>query len=338
MKPDPRASAARNAGRRRTRRLAATALALAALPLSWWRPAPVSAPVAAPIGIRPLGLAPHAAGGGSLTLAGAWELPSRDPRFSGYSALVVHAPGRLRAYSDNSRWLEFSDPSDAGAFEPAFGPVPGHDPAGRNDLEAVAHDRASGFTWIAFENLNSIRRIAPDGTAISVYPPAMARFSENGGAETFARLADGRFLVIAEVAHWRRPKRREALLFARDPVLGGEPVRFAIRPPPGMSPTDAAALPDGRVLILLRGTDLTRWPPFRSALVVADPATIRDGELWAWRPLPDLSDLVPSENYEGLAVAEGANGVTLWLISDANHSVVMQRTLLIKLEWDPGPA
>ena len=93
-------------------------------------------------------------------------------------------------------------------------------------------------------------------------------------------------------------------------------------------------LPDGRVLILLRGLAPGAWPPFKSKVVIADPADIRPGEAWPWREVADLSGLVPPENYEGLAVAQGPSGLELWLIADANRSVVMQRTLLVKLVWN----
>jgi len=268
-------------------------------------------------------------------MAGAWELRSDDKRFFGYSALVVGAEGRLRAYSDSSRWLEFDPPDRPSRRPPRFGAVPGYEAIGHNDLESATRDPASGLTWLGFEHINSLRRTDPGPeVATSVRPSAMANFRENGGAESLARLPDGRFVVLAESAPWRHPRRRTGLLFANDPVIDARATRFAFVPPVGLSPTDAAALPDGRVLILMRGFAAGRWPPFRSKLLIADSADLAAGEAWRWQELADLSDLVPPENYEGLAVEPRSSGFTLWLISDANRSVLLQRTLLVKLLWD----
>src|SRR5690606_13408473 len=139
-------------------------------------------------------------------------LTSDDRRFSGYSALVIQADGRLRAFSDASRWLEFDPPDGARSRPSAFGLMPGFDDSGHNDLEAATHDPASGRTWLAFEHINSIRRIGPGpDEAVSVAPRAMTGFRPNGGAEAMARLVDGRFVVIAESPDWRYPLRRTAL-------------------------------------------------------------------------------------------------------------------------------
>ena len=320
----------------RSRRLALAALlCLAAAPGLWWR---VAAPYGEPTGnlsIEPLPIELSRSGENGLAVAGAWLLRSDDRRFSGYSALVIQDDGRLRAYSDANWWLEFNPPDRSLAPAARFGVVPGYESRGHNDLEAAAHDAASGVTWLAFENLNSIRRIGPEnGDAVSATPPAMAGFRNDGGTETMVRLADGRFVVIAESGEWRRPLRRAALLFARDPVADPRATAFAFNSPAGLDPTDAALLPDGRVLILLRGLAPGGWPPFKSKLLVADPADIRPGAAWPWQEVADLSGLIPRENYEGLAVARGESGLELWLISDANRSVLMQRTLLVKLVWN----
>lgn len=326
--------------RARLRRLALAALlCLALAPGLWWQPRQAQFERTGNLWIEPLPIdVPRRAGDG-LILAGVWLLTSDDRRFSGYSALVFQARGRLRAYSDTNRWLEFDRPDRPGGPSARFGLVPGYDSGGHNDLEAAAHDPASGATWLAFERINTIRRIGPDDEeSSSAAPPAMATFRRNGGAETMVRLSDGRFVVIAESGDWRSPLRRTGLLFAQDPVTDPRASVFAFHPPAGYQPTDAAVLPDGRVLILLRGLSLGHWPPFASKLLVADPADIRAGETWPWREVADLSGLVPRENYEGIAVRPGKSGLEVWLIADANRSVLLQRTLLVKLVWNEPAA
>lgn len=316
------------------RRVWAALLLFAVTPGLWLQSPPSEGEKTGNLSVEALPVGPSPEGA-SLRVAGAWVLSSDDRRFLGYSALVVQADGRLRAYSDASRWLEFDPPDRAAVRRPRFGLVPGFDNAGHNDLEAAAHDPASGLTWLAFEHINSVRRVGPGSEdATSVAPTSMAAFSDNGGAEALARVPNGRFVLIAERAGWRYPLQRSALLFARDPVADPSATPFVFVPPPGSSPTDAAGLPDGRVLLLTRGLAAGRWPPFRSKLLVADSADIRAGEAWEWQELADLSGLVPPENYEGLAVEAGRDGFVLWLISDANRSVLLQRTVLVKLVWD----
>lgn len=283
---------------------------------------------------RPLPHEGPARGGDGLRLVGAWQLTSSDPRFGSYSALVVRSDGRLRAYSDSGQWLEFAPPGMRAEADVEFGSVRDHGGKAANDVEAAAHDQGTGTTWLALEFTNTIRRINHE--TVEVAPPAMAGFPANGGAEAMARLPDGRFVVLAEGAGPLSPMRRTGLLFATDPLVDDSATVFAFDPPPGYDPTDAAALPDGRVMILLRALSLRPFPAFGSKLVVADPAEIEAGEPWPWREVAHLSGLAPRENYEGLAVMPGDSGVVLWLISDANRSVLLQRTLLLKLVWDEG--
>jgi hypothetical protein len=46
---------------------------------------------------------------------------------------------------------------------------------------------------------------------------------------------------------------------------------------------------------------------------------------------------IPSDNYEGLTVTGGAQGgpLTLWMVSDDNQSLLLQRSLLLRFEWIP---
>jgi hypothetical protein len=126
------------------------------------------------------------------------------------------------------------------------------------------------------------------------------------------------------------------LLFAGDPVEGAKAIGFRFVPPKGFMPTDMAALPDGRVLILLRGLGFG-LPPFSAQLVVADPSEIRSGEEWPWTPFAEISPPLPRDNYEGLAIAATPDGgADIWIISDDNNAA-FQRTLLIRLHLAAEP-
>ncbi len=272
-----------------------------------------------------------------LTLDGAWRLESAHPDFGSYSALVPLPDGRLAAYSDSGRILGLRDPSRG--FAPvrlAVAAIEPDDPRLSSDSESATYDPATGTLWQGFEGWQGIRRHRSGQTIPeSVKPAAMAHWPENGGPEAMVRMRDGRFIVMAERDGAVSVRPGEALLFPRDPLLGDEPIHFRFETKNGFQPTDMAQLPDGRVLILLRALRLG-LPPFRSRLVIADPADIAAGKQWQWTWLADIDEPELAENYEGLAVTPGPNGgVTIWLISDDNESD-FQRTLLLKLAWMPG--
>ena len=190
---------------------------------------------------------------------------------------------------------------------------------------------------MAYERANLIERfdaeLVPTGR---VRPPEMRGWPPNMGPEAITRLADGRFVVLSEGSPRWFPADLPALLFPADPIRGARAERFRFRPPESYRPVDMAVLPDGRVLILLRRLVVDLPPRFEAKLVVSDPSAIRPGERWSWREIAHLTEPVPMDNYEGLAVEAGEGGrLVLWLISDDNKAT-FQRTLLLKLLWRPN--
>ena len=217
-------------------------------------------------------------------------------------------------------------------------------PSNLSDVEAATQDPVTGMIWTAREDSNSISRYDPVRHTISGYvrPVPMRRWRQNLGPEAMVRLADGRFIVLQEgFPSFFETRLHRAVLFPRDPALGGKPVLFAFAGAPEFSPTDMAALPDGRVLILMRRLV---WPfPLRFAcrILIADPAAIRAGSVWRGTVVAKLTSSLPVDNFEGMAIepraANDPNGgrVTVWLISDRNHAAT-QRTLLWKMTVDPA--
>jgi hypothetical protein len=325
----------------RIRSLVLTALLAAALaPGLWWRSAE---DWPRDNGVRSLSVEPLAARAPSswpreLTLAGAWRLSSPYTFFGGYSSLLADADGTLTATSDIGLWLRLRRPDLPGGTKHLFGKVPAL-PMRRyaSDIEAATSDPATGRRWYAYEALNMIQRFAPgERRGKAVRPRAMRDWPLNGGPEAMARLRDGRFVVLSEDPRWLSSGARAGLLFPFDPVDGAKPLEFTFRPPIGYHPSDMAALPDGRVVVLLRAIDPPVPPFFRGMLVVADPADIAAGKEWPWRKLADLANPLPVDNYEGLAILPETDGVALWLISDDNLAR-FQRTLLVKLHWRVPP-
>jgi hypothetical protein len=275
---------------------------------------------------------------GAFALEGAWSLTSPYSGFGGYSALVPLPGGRLMAISDNARSFTFSPPGAPQAPPESGEVLPG---AGRSkfdrDVESATRDPATGTIWLGREYVNAIsRHDAAFQRHVSTRPPAMRNWGSNSGPEALARLADGRFIVLAE--EFTGPfesRRHRALLFPRDPLLGGRPVRFTFEGSAEFSPTDMAQLPDGRVLILMRRPVWSLPLRFAGRLMIADPAAIRLGGVWRGTEVAKLSSTLPVDNFEGMAVEPRPDGrVTVWLISDAN-SAATQRTLLWKLAVDP---
>jgi hypothetical protein len=271
---------------------------------------------------------------GPLEPAGAWVLDSPNDAFGSYSALAALDDGTLLAASDKGSMMQFAPPGTPGRSVRI-----GYFGQDRSlskwqlDIESMTRDPASGRLWLGFEGSNRIERLDAGFRApATVQPDAMRGWPSNQGPEAMVRLADGRFVVIAEGTQRWFAGEVPGLLFPSDPVAGAEPLRFRFDPPAGYRAVDMAQLPDGRVLILLRKV-LWRIPPgFAGKLMVADPRTIRAGKPWRAEPLADLAAL-PSDNYEGLAVMpDGKGGTSLWLISDDNDSIA-QRTLLLRLHW-----
>jgi hypothetical protein len=290
---------------------------------------------------------------GPLRLERAWTMTSLRSGFGSYSALLALPEGRLLAISDYGRFLAFTPPGRGGTsfVEADFLPKAIDGKLDR-DIESATRDPLRGTIWTGREGLDAISRHDPaffgrlsrrssfriEGT---VRPAAMRRWSSNGGAEAMVRLADGRFIVLAEDFAGRfggllERRRHPAVLFAGDPVGGAQAVPFVFEGAAGFSPTDMAQLPDGRVLILMRRL---AWPfplRFEGRMMIADPAAIRPGGVWRSTVVARLTPPLPTDNFEGLAVVSRGDGrVGLWLISDHNNAAT-QRTLLLELSVDPA--
>lgn len=322
------------------RLLAVLFVALLAAPGTWWR---TDLPDSAlfprndgrwDLALQPLEITDRRAG--ETVVVGAWWLTSSYPAFGSYSALVPIGGGRFLAASDTGRVLDFGRPG-APASPPTMDFFAGRREYNKFlvDIEAMTRDPASGRIWTAYEGSNTIERFEADFSAPArIRPIAMRGWSGNTGPEAMTRLADGRFLVISEGREGWLGGASPALLFPADPVDGAEPVSFRFRAPDGFRPVDAALLPDGRVLVLVRRFN---WlpPSFANRILVADPAQIAVGAEWRGRQIAAITAPLPSDNYEGLAVEPAAAGtVRLWLISDDNRNK-FQRTLLLALQWDP---
>jgi hypothetical protein len=203
------------------------------------------------------------------------------------------------------------------------GPGPPGDKSDRDVESLVVHGSEA---WVGYEQANAIwrydrRRFDPRSSAA---PPVMREWSDNAGPEAMVRLRDGRFLVFAE-GHGGDS---EAVLFAGDPSAAGTPaLRLRYRPPEGYRITDAALLPDGRLVLLNRNVGL--FAGFTARLTVAVWPRLADRALIAGREIAAFEGSVTRDNLEALSVTREGARTILWIASDDNYNP-LQRTLLMK--------
>lgn len=271
---------------------------------------------------------------GALVPVGGVTLHSYDPAFGGFSALAIRG-GRTILLSDGGNVLSFAlrggRVENARGYVLPAGPGRGWRRADR-DTESLALDPAIGAAWIGFENHNEIWRYPPGfvGGARRGRPAAMREWRFNAGAESLVRLADGRFLAVAEEGPTR--KTRSALLFSGDPSAKGTRVeRLLIRRPPGYNPSDAAQLPNGDVLILMRRYS---FPLRFSALLLRIPLSeLRSRHVATGGVIARLGPPLVDENCEGLAVTVEQGRTMLWIATD-NDLMPLRPSYLLKFRLE----
>lgn len=266
---------------------------------------------------------------GALTFLGGWVIRSNDRRFGGISAL--HVEGKeVTALSDAGSVIRFALP-ESGRAEANIMRLPdGPSPSGKKgtrDSESMAVRR--NRLWIAFEGENEVWRYSRTGlkAEASAKPPAMKGWPANGGSEAMLRLPDGRFLILAETKELGGGA-TEALLFDGDPALAGTKTRrIAYRAPKGYLITDAALLPDGRLLFLNRRFALTEG--VSAKLTLAPKPDWNKVEALSGTGIVHLQPPLTVDNMEALSVTQEGGRTILWMASDDNFNP-LQRTLLLK--------
>lgn len=272
---------------------------------------------------------PAKRGIGALDYLGGWAIKSNDPRFGGISAMHVEGD-EVTALSDAGSVIRFPLPGRGPAQADIF-PLPdgpGSSAAkGNRDVEAMAVSKDS--YWLAFEGANEIWRYSRKSwkRGASSAPPAMKDWPANVGSEAMLRLKDGRFVLFREEKAGRDGS-TQALLFEGDPALPSTRVRtIRYRPPDGYRITDAATLPDGRLLFLNRRFGL---PGGFTAKLTLAPEPGPAMETLAGAEIAHFQLPQPVDNMEALSVTQENGRNILWLASDDNLNPI-QRTILLKL-------
>ncbi|ONF96520.1 esterase-like activity of phytase family protein [Sphingomonas jeddahensis] len=267
---------------------------------------------------------------GALVPVGGVTLHSYDAAFGGFSALAIRE-GRALLLNDGGNVLSLAlrkgtvvDPR--GHVLPD-GPGIGWHRRDR-DSESLALDPTTGTVWVSFETDNEIWRYSPDLTrpAGQARPEEMRNWEVNQGAESLVRLRDGRFVAIAE----RKPDRRtrHMLLFSGDPIDSRTRVTpLRLRVPLRYHPSDAAELPNGDLLVLLRRFQY----PFRftAKLLRVPRAALRRGADVEGQVIATLAPPIIGENAEGLTVTREGKRTMLWIVTD-NDGMPWRPTYLLK--------
>jgi hypothetical protein len=283
---------------------------------------------------------------GSLEFLSGFELASSDPRWGGFSSMILTVAGdALIVVSDFGDWLRLGLHHDAagrltgvGAAEMGFLPGPdGRRLGGKGsaDAEGLAEGPDGGLL-VAFERdprfwlYDGAEPPFASAPAAFPAPKAILTLPRNSGVESLATLPGGDIVALAEgteasaadIPGWlRRDARWHAIAWIRTP-----PYR----------PTDAAVLPDGDLLVVERRYSLAGGPGAR--LTVVPAASIAPGARLAGRLLAELKLPQTLDNFESVAARAAPDGATLiYLLSDDNRSV-LQRTLLLQFRWVPDAA
>lgn len=267
---------------------------------------------------------------GQLELLGAWRLKSDNSFFGGISSIRIR-DGQVIALSDAAYVLEFAFDERRRETALKVRQLPGIYTSRQPDLdsESMLTDPATGKLWVGFEYSNTIRRYSADLGAKEAWvaPPAMKKWPLNQGPEAFVRLRDGRFLLFSEASPGPDSS-TEALIFAGDPIKNGKNTElFYYKPPPRFSPTDAALLPDGRVLIVNRHFSI--MDGVAAILTVIDPGDIQPGRIVHARTIATLKPPLNIDNMEALSVEQRDGKTILWIASDDNFNP-LQQTILLK--------
>ncbi len=289
---------------------------------------------------------------GKLTWLGGAVLRSSAAPFGGYSGLAVSADGsELLAISDRTSWLrmrleerggEIVDVRDAVIGKLVLRDEWDNPEVGRglDDAEALAPlapGDMDGDYYIAFEGEHRIHRYRFDGTDFSApigaleLPPAALRLPGNKALESLAVLRAGPYAGAAiGFSEQRAHISGDSLGWL---FHDGKAEQVRLKRSNMFDITDAAALPDGGLVVLERYfAGIVQGVFMRIRRI--DTADIKPGARLEGEVLYETESGRMVDNMEAIAVHTGEDGRTiLTVMSDDNYNPI-QRTLLMRFAME----
>jgi hypothetical protein len=287
---------------------------------------------------------------GRLTWRGGLVLTSPSKNFGGWSGLALDAGGEhFLAISDAGAWmtgtLSYGGGRLKGMEKVQLGPLravsgqtmPRYRDRDAEGLTMLDGDPTKGRVLIGFERHQRLGEYEIDAKGLSAArkffkPPAAAKHMDpNSGFEAITVLRGGpnkgALVTISE----------RFLDAAGDHTgwlwIGGVAKQFQIKNIGDFDITDAAGLPDGRVLLLERRFRWSEGVKVRLRLLAADE--LRPGAHARGETLLDATMSQEIDNMEGLAVHTGPGSeIIITMISDDNFNTAIQRTLLLQFAFD----
>lgn len=301
---------------------------------------------------RPIGTFERGGGtrrnSGRLEFVGGLVLTSSSAEFGGWSGLVVSEDGRrLLAISDRGSWMLADIVAEGGrprgldnAILGEIAGLGGQSLRGRDkDAESVTlleGTLARGTVLISFERNHRIGRFPVTDRGLGPplgylrMPPDARRMSSNKGLEAITVLRGGplrgAIVAFAEELH---DAARNHTGWIWPAGMASEPQRLGMTNIADFAITDAAALPDGSLIVLERKF---RWlEGVRMRLRHLRAADIRPGALLEGEVLLEADMTSEIDNMEALALSRNARGQTvLTIMSDNNFNSMLQRSLLLQ--------
>lgn len=287
---------------------------------------------------------------GSLIYRGGIEISSGDPRFGGWSGLIVSADGRrILAQSDEAHWLR------ADLIYDARGNLAGLARAQLADMLDM-NGQTMAKTEGDAEGLDALTQAGPDGTVVVSFerdhrvwrydlshsldtkpdavpmPDAIKSLRHNEGLEGLAVLKPGVLIAVSE----NTPDANRDMKAWLVPYPAAPSIAFGqlgVIPHPPYRISDAAMGPDGQYLYLLERHYFGPIGGLAIAVRQIPAADVKSGARLGGEEIAEFDSSETIDNMEGLALRRGADGRTiLYMISDDNYNRALQRTLLLMFE------
>jgi hypothetical protein len=289
---------------------------------------------------------PHVKRFGQLEWRGGLQLTSNSLSFGGWSGLVIEPDGKaLLSISDVGNWLSADVSYEAGRPVGLVGgrigpllamggrPLDGKHEQDAESVTLLEGTLSHGTLLIGFERLHRIGRfpirdrevLAPTGYL--KLPPDAKRMSRNQGIEALTVLKAGP--LKGSVVAFAERLTRGTGYHTGWIWVGGDARAFHLKDIDGFNITDAAALPDGGMLVLERRFRWLEGVKMRLRRLFVNE--IAPGARLSGRILFEGDSSYEIDNMEGVSVHRGAQGETVVsLISDDNFNHLLQQTIFLQ--------